>query len=52
MNPFLIGKPCIIIASRELLFEQYIMALKQDKYYIEVQNYDAVKRNQIFFDFM
>ena len=28
------------------------MALKQDKYDIEVQNDDAIKRNQIFFDFM
>ena len=28
------------------------MALNQDKYDIEVQNGDAIKRNQIFFDFM
>ena len=28
------------------------MALKQDKYDIEVQNDDARKRKQIFFDFM
>ena len=28
------------------------MALKRDKYDIEVQNDDAIKRNQIFFDFM
>ena len=52
MNPFEIGKPCIIIAEKELLFEQYRMALKWDKYDIEVQNDDAIKRNQIFFDFM
>ena len=51
-NPFEIGKPCIIIAGRELLFEQYRMALKQDKYDIEVKNDDAIKRNQIFFYFM
>ena len=43
-NPFEIGKPCIIIARRQLLFEKYIMALNQDKYYIEVQNDDAVER--------
>ena len=49
---FEIGKPYIIIARRELLFEQYRMALKRDKYDIEVQNDDAIKRNQIFFDFM
>ena len=28
------------------------MDLKQDKYYIEVQNDDAIKRKQIFSDFM
>ena len=52
MNPFEIGKPFIIISRRELLFETYTMAPKQDKYYIEVQNDDAIKRNRIFFDFM
>ena len=52
MNPFEIGKPFIIIERRELLFEQYRMVLKREKYDIEVQNDDAIKRNQIFFDFM
>ena len=28
------------------------MALNRDKYDIEVRNYDAIKRNQILFDFM
>ena len=28
------------------------MALKRKKYDIEVHNDDAIKRNQIFFDFM
>ena len=28
------------------------MALKQDKYDIEIQKDDAIKRDQIFFDFM
>ena len=28
------------------------MALKRDKYAIEIQKYDEIKRNQIFFDFM
>ena len=41
MNPFEIGKPCMIIARREMLFEQYIMAINQDKYDIEVRNDDA-----------
>ena len=45
MNPFEIGKPCIIIARRELLFEQYRMDLKRDKYDIEVHNDGGMKRN-------
>ena len=52
MNPFDIGKPCIKITSSEVLFEKYIMALKRDKYDIEDQNDDTIKRNKIFFDFM
>ena len=52
MNPFEIGKKCNIIARRELSFEQYRMAFKQEKYDIEVKNDDAIKRNRIFFDFM
>ena len=28
------------------------MALKKDKYYIEVRDNDAIKRNQVFFYFM
>ena len=51
-NQFEIGKPCIIIARIELLFEQYRMALKRDKYDIDVQNDDAIKCNWTFFDFM
>ena len=47
MNPFEIGKPFIIITSTELLFEKYRMALKREKYDIEVQNDDAIKCNQI-----
>ena len=41
LNPFDIGKPCIKIGKGELLFEQYRMALNQDKYDIEVRNDDA-----------
>ena len=52
MNPFEIGKPCNILARRELLFERYRMALKRKKYYIEVQNDDAIKRNRTFLDFI
>ena len=52
MNQFEIGKPYIIIGRTELLFEQYRMDLKRDKYDIEVKNDDAMKLNRIFFDFM
>ena len=52
MNPFDIGVRCINIARSELLFKIYIMALNRDKYDIEVQNYYAIKRNQILSDFM
>ena len=49
INPFNIGKPCIKISKSELLFEKYRMALKRDKYDIEVRYDDAIKRDQIFF---
>ena len=52
MNPFDIPVACIIIAKSELLFEQYRMALNRDKYDIGFRDYDAINRNQIFFDFM
>ena len=41
-----------MITKSELLFGKYIMALNQDKNDIEFRNDDALKRNQIFFDFM
>ena len=52
MNPFDIGVPCIKITKSELLFEKYRMALNWDKYDIEFLNDDAIKHNQILFDFM
>ena len=52
MNPFDIRVPCIMIAKSELLFEQYIMTLNPYKYDIEIRDDDAIKRNQIFFDFI
>ena len=52
MNPFDISKPCIKISNSELLFEQYRTAFKQEKYDVEVQDDDAIKRNRIFFYFM
>ena len=48
MNPFDISN-CINIAKSYLFFEQYIMALNQDKYDIEVRDDDAIKRDRIFF---
>ena len=35
-----------------MLFEQYRMAINCDKYDIVVQNDDAIKRNQIWFDLL
>ena len=52
INQFVISKPCIKITKSELLFEQYIMAPNWEKYDIEVRDDDAIKRNQILFDFM
>ena len=51
-NPVGINRPCIIIANNEVFFEKYRMCLKRDKYAIEIQGDDAIKRNQLFFDFM
>ena len=51
-NPIGIDQPCINIAKSELLFEKYRMALKRDKYAIEIKKDDAIKRNRTFFDFM
>ena len=51
-NPVGINRPCINISENELLFEKYRMALKRGKDAIEIQGYDAIKRNRLFFDFM
>ena len=52
MHQFDIRVPCIKIARSELLFKQYKMSLNWEKYDIEVRNDDAIKRDQILFDFM
>ena len=49
MNPFDIRVPCINISKSKLLFEQCRMGFNQDKYYIEVQNDDAINSNEILF---
>ena len=41
-----------MIAKNEVQFEQYIIALKQDKYSIDIEGEDAINRNRLFFDFM
>ena len=51
-NPIVIDQPCIKIADSVVLFEKYRMALKREKDAIEIQKDDAIKRNQICFDFM
>ena len=52
MNPFEIGKPCIIIARENCYLKNIEWFLSGKIYNIEVQNDDATKRNRIFFDFM
>ena len=51
-NPLGIKQPCIMIARNEVLFEKYIIALKRDKYAIDIEGEDAINRNRLFFDFM
>ena len=40
-----------MIAENEVLFEQYRIALKQDKDAIHIEGGDEIKRNQLSFDF-
>ena len=48
INPIGIDQPCINIAKSEVLFEKYRMALKQNKYGIEIQKDDTIKTNNFF----
>ena len=52
MDPLGIKQPCLMIAKNEVLFEQYRIALKRDKYAIDIEGEDAINRNRLFFDFM
>ena len=52
MNPLEIDRPCHKIASNELLFEKYRIALKRDKYAIDIDGEDRINSNPLFFDFM
>ena len=47
-NPLGIKRPCIMIAKNEVFFEQYIIALKRDKYAIDIEGEDEFKRNRLF----
>ena len=38
-----------MIAKNEVLFEQYIIALKWDKDAIDIEGEDEIKRNRLFF---
>ena len=44
MNPLGIKQPCLTIAKNEVLFEQYIIALKRDKDAIDIDGEDAINR--------
>ena len=48
-NPLGIKQPCIIIATNEVLFEQYIIALKRDKDAIDIEGEYEINRNRLFF---
>ena len=52
MNPLGIKQPCIMIAKNEVLFEQYRIAIKQDKDAIDIEEEDAINSHRLFFDFM
>ena len=45
-NPLGIKRPCNMIAKNEVLFEQYIIALKRDKDAIDIEGEDEIKRNR------
>ena len=52
MNPLIIDRPCLKIASNELLFEKYRIALKRDKYAIDIDGDDAFDSLRLVFDSM
>ena len=52
VNPLGIDRPCLNIASNELLFEKYRIALKRDKDAIDIDGDDAIDSYRLFFDFM
>ena len=51
-NPLGIKQPCIMIAKNKVLFEKYRIALKQEKYAIDIDGDDAIDSHRLVFDFM
>ena len=47
MNPLGINQPCLTIANNELLFEKYRIALKRDKYAIDIDGGDAIDSHRL-----
>ena len=45
MNSLGIKQPCIMISKNEVLFEGYRISLKRDKYAIDIDGEDEIKRN-------
>ena len=52
LNPLGIDQPCLTIANNKVLFEKYIIALKQEKDAIDIDGEDVINGNRLFFDFM
>ena len=52
MNPLRIDRPCLKIASNELLFEKYRIALKRDKDAIDIDGDDIIDSHRLVFGFM
>ena len=46
MNPLGIDRPCLEIASNELLFEKYRIALKREKDAIDIDGDDAINSHR------
>ena len=52
MNPLGIDRPCLNIASNELLFEKYRISLKRDRDAIDIDGDDEIDSHRLVFDFM
>ena len=48
MNPLGIDQPCLAIANNEFLFEIYRIAIKRDKYAIDIDREYEINRNRFF----